>query len=98
MEINCSKLREDYSECIKKYSNVKGEIFQRKVEEIESSQLSNYKFKEDINKKCNSSVFAECLSKKFNIVNSQEKDLKLIKYLSQTYDQKNNNISNNKMN
>ena len=98
MEINCSKLKEEYSDCIKKYANVKGEVLKSRVEIIDPSELSNYKFKEDINKKCDSSLFAECLSKKFNLVKSQEKDLKLIKYLSSTYEQNNNKIVDNKMN
>ncbi len=98
MEINCSKLKEEYSNCIKSFTKVKGEVLKSRVEDIDPSELSNYKFKEDINKKCNSSLFAECLSKRFNIIKSQEKDLKLIKYLSSTYDQTNNKIGDNKMN
>ncbi len=98
MEINCSKLKEDYSNCIKNYVNIKGEVLVSKLEDINFNQLSNYKFKEDINKRCSSSIFAECLAKKFSIKNSPENDLHLIKYLSNTYDQANNKIKNNKMN
>ena len=98
MEINCTKLKEKYSDCIKEYSQVKGEVLNKRTEEIETSHLSKYKLKQDINKKCNSREFAECLSKKYDIFNSQDTDLKLIKYLSRIYDDKNSQSINNKMN
>jgi hypothetical protein len=102
--MDCSKIKEEYYECIKQEKLGYDPGLLKYKASASLQKLNDIRITEDVYKKCKGSLFSKCLSHKYELKSINEKEL--ADYYNKKYEEKiaeksneilsNNSIKNNK--